>query len=147
MKYRFHLARVLKVKQIWENQAKLALKLRTAARNEEERLLKDRETGLDAAWRRLTAGGLRTARDLILGAADLKAAKRLYVEQEDRVKKATAAWDEARRQFMYRRAERQVLSRLEERAREEYLLVARRVESRELDQVAAVAYARRKGNG
>lgn len=147
MKFRFRLARVLSVKQIWENQAKLALTLRAAARHEEERRLEARAAGLEAVWERLTAGGLHSARDLALGAADLKAAKRLYAEQEERVREATAAWAEARQKFMRRRAERQVFSRLEERAREEYLLVSRRAENKELDQVAAVASARRKENG
>lgn len=147
MKFRFRLARVLSVKQIWENQAKLALMLRAAARHEEELRLEARAAGLEAMWERLTAEGLYSARDLALGAADLKAAKRLYAEQEERVREATAAWAEARQELMRRRAERQVFSRLEERAREEYLLVSRRAENNELDQVAAVAYARRKENG
>ncbi|MDK2855155.1 MAG: flagellar protein FliJ [Bacillota bacterium] len=147
MKFRFRLSRVLSVRQIRENQAKLTLAVRAAARHEEERRLEVRAASLDAAWERLTAEGLYSARHLTLGAADLKAAERLYAEQEERVKGAMAAWEEARQQFLRRRAERQVLSRLKERAREEYMTVSRRAENKELDQVAAVAYVRRKGNG
>jgi flagellar export protein FliJ len=145
--FHFRLARVLAVKKIRENQAMLKLAERTAERRKEEYRLELETRRLAAAWQGLTVAGCRSGGELARRAVWTQAARRSCREQQHRTHEVRHAWAGARGEFLARRAERQALTALRNKAEAAYRDTARREESKELDQVAGVAYLRRQREG
>lgn len=140
MKFRFRLARVLKVKGIWEQQAKLKLAAAVAAREREEHLLRQKAAYLQTAWGDLTVPGTREAHRMAEHYMLAHMAKGDYGLQEARVQNAQFVCAGAQREFVKRRAQRRVLSRLEEKRRTAFVQEERRTDLRRLDEVAAISH-------
>lgn len=147
MRFRFRLAQVLTVRRIWEDRAKQTLAERTLERWRDESELLRRGEALAAAWDELTAPGPRAGAALGAGCARLATVRRLYADQEERTVRSREAWAAAREEYLARRADREVLSRLEQRKKDEYLIAVRQSETKEIDQVAGLAYIRRRRKG
>lgn len=144
MKFCFPLARVLKINNIWEEQAKLKLAVAMTAYINEEQLLNAKAEYLDAVWSKLTTSGERQARQLGQSFLLTKLAQADCKRQQDKVQQAKAAWTAARQEFVERRTRRQALSSLEEKKYIEFLQAEKRSEGKQLDEVATVSYRRRR---
>lgn len=140
MKFRFRLARVLKVKKIWEDQAKLKLAAAVTACKREEQLLSQKKAHFYAAWTRLTASGQKEAQWMQEHFMLAQMGKDDHEQQKTRVQEANSAFERAQGEFVQRRAQRRVLSRLEEKSRAEFIQAAQRKELKQLDEVASTSH-------
>lgn len=144
MRFRFRLARVLKVKEIWEEQAKLKLAAAVVVRTKEEQLLAQKATYLQTTWIGLTEPGCKEAHRMSEHYMLANMAKKDYARQTARVQKAQSVFIAARQQFIQRRAERQALGRLEEKRRAEFIQQAQRMDLKQLDEVASISHLKRQ---
>ncbi|MFY9187856.1 MAG: hypothetical protein WAO22_01200 [bacterium] len=144
MEFRFRLARVLKVKGIWEEQAKLILAAAVAVREREERLLDQKATCWHLTWTDLTGTGLREGREIAGQYLLACLAKGDYERQTTRVQEARHKFATQQQEFLQRRADRQVLSQLEEKRRAQYILETQRTDRAQLDEVASLFHLKRQ---
>ncbi|NLG86251.1 MAG: hypothetical protein GX489_03440 [Firmicutes bacterium] len=138
MKFCFRLARVLKVKTIWEDQAKLKLAAAVVAREREEQLLEKKAAYLYNAWTELTAPGEKKVQQLASNFLLTDMANSDYKRQQAKVQVAQAAWETAQAEFVQRRSQRQVLTRLKEKKQVEFWQDINRTEQKELDEIASI---------
>jgi flagellar export protein FliJ len=140
VRFKFRLAKVLTVKEIWERQAKLELFQRTLERQREEDLLKEKAASLDQVWNQLTCEGIRSGGELTEGVDSLAWARQDFEKQQGAFAAAQEAWTRAKEAFLLRRSERRSISKLKEHKRDEYQLALRRKEGKVLDEVAQLLY-------
>ena len=144
MKFCFSLARVLKIKGIWEEQAKLKLAAAVITREQEEKLFAEKVTVRNQAFSVLTRPASNGANDCpAIYVSQL--AKQDCQQQAVRVKEAHRNFSRAQQDFLQRRADRQVLTKLEQKKWAEYIQEKERKDRVQLDEVASLAYLKRQG--
>ncbi|NMA55640.1 MAG: hypothetical protein GX952_06925 [Firmicutes bacterium] len=145
MKFCFSLARVLKIKGIWEEQAKLKLAAAVITREQEEKLFAEKVTVRNQAFFRLNEAGLKRGQTIAQQYMLANWAKQDCQQQAVRVKEAHRNFSRAQQDFLQRRADRQVLTKLEQKKWAEYIQEKERKDRVQLDEVASLAYLKRQG--
>jgi flagellar export protein FliJ len=144
MRFHFRLARVLKIKGIWEDQAKLKLATAVASQEQEQRLMDQKKAYWHQALTHLGRPGLRQADELAHHYLLARLAQDACERQRLRVKEATLNLATAQKEFLRCRSDRQVLSRLEGRKQAQFNQEIQRMDRIKLDEIASISHLKRQ---